>query len=287
MLWRVRIERGTQFDLPMGTSWIGRAESCAVCVPHPSVSRQHARLDVDGRALTLVDNSRNGTWVDRVRVNGEVTIATRARIRVGDVELRIEPVEHEDAPSSPKLVVRCPLCGERMISAICPSCTDTFNRRPSMAGSSIATPALTAERQRLFVELHVEVIRHALGGRRLEDAQLALARVATDPDVLAGASGATWALVLRAAMSVAIASDDGRWLRWALERLASSPDPAVDVLREVTMLPPGLVARELPALERLLSILREREAVLAPQVRDSVPPLADVVARARASEPRA
>ncbi|MBS0223068.1 MAG: adenylate/guanylate cyclase domain-containing protein [Proteobacteria bacterium] len=72
---------------------IGRAaDQCELVVPHPTVSRRHARLMLNGDALQVEDlGSTNGT-----AVNGAIALArvpvplqTGSRLRVGDVELSV------------------------------------------------------------------------------------------------------------------------------------------------------------------------------------------------------
>src|SRR5882672_9829867 len=69
--------------VPLGarTSFtFGRSEDADVRVDDVSVSRRHARLDIDERGAEILDlGSRNG-----VRVNGE-RIAERSRVLAGDV----------------------------------------------------------------------------------------------------------------------------------------------------------------------------------------------------------
>ncbi len=48
---------------------IGRAEDNEVVIPHPEVSRYHARIELDGTAWRVVDlQSTNGTWVNGGRI---------------------------------------------------------------------------------------------------------------------------------------------------------------------------------------------------------------------------
>lgn len=49
---------------------IGREESSNIIVNDPSqmVSRHHATLNVDGRKMTIVDNSSNGTYINGIRI---------------------------------------------------------------------------------------------------------------------------------------------------------------------------------------------------------------------------
>jgi hypothetical protein len=68
---------------------VGRAGDCDVGFLHPSVSKLHARFDLEGARLTLTDlGSRNGT-----RVNGELlakdqaqSVKARDRVEFGLVQ---------------------------------------------------------------------------------------------------------------------------------------------------------------------------------------------------------
>jgi hypothetical protein len=283
MLWRLQFEDGTHFDLPLGTSVVGRSEACSVCVPHPSVSREHLRIRVGEASVAIEDaGSRNGTWVARSRLRGATTVHDPVEVRVGDVELLLTPVEHASAPSQPKLMLRCAECGATLEGGTCAACARGRSARPRPAVSThIETPAILIERQRWFVDLHVDLVQRALTMGHLDEAERTLRRIADDPEVLAGASPARWETLLRGALTLAIARDDGRWLRWVFERLAASTIPSEPVVRAIELLPPSLLASVLPAFERLLEQLCARGDELPSGVRASVPPLALLAERTR------
>lgn len=79
---RLVYERGGEriaFPLDEGETFIGRKEYCEIYFPDASLSKRHARLLREGRALWVFDaGSRNGTLV-----NDEVV--EEARLRTGDV----------------------------------------------------------------------------------------------------------------------------------------------------------------------------------------------------------
>jgi class 3 adenylate cyclase len=70
---------------------IGRAaDQCELVVPHPTVSRRHARLSVAGEALQVEDlGSTNGTAVNGTILKAGAPTALQAgsKLRLGDVEL--------------------------------------------------------------------------------------------------------------------------------------------------------------------------------------------------------
>jgi pSer/pThr/pTyr-binding forkhead associated (FHA) protein len=75
---------------------IGRGEGCDVRLPDASVSHRHASIRQRGGEYVILDeNSRNGTYLDRVRLPPQTPRALRSgeRVRVGRVwlELRFEP----------------------------------------------------------------------------------------------------------------------------------------------------------------------------------------------------
>ncbi|HEU4580067.1 MAG TPA: sigma 54-interacting transcriptional regulator [Polyangiaceae bacterium] len=63
---------------------IGRADDCTVQLQSDQVSRQHARVERDGPLWLLKDlGSKNGTWVNRTRVD-LVNVKDQDVVRIGD-----------------------------------------------------------------------------------------------------------------------------------------------------------------------------------------------------------
>lgn len=63
---------------------IGAAESCDIRPSSPYVSGKHCRLEFDGAQWTLEDlGSKNGTYVNGVRVNGRVAVTRKDSITLG------------------------------------------------------------------------------------------------------------------------------------------------------------------------------------------------------------
>ena len=70
---------------------IGRAPASELRLEDPSVSRTHARIDVDEHGAELEDaGSSYGTFVDGRRVAGKVALAPGMRIDVGDTRLEVD-----------------------------------------------------------------------------------------------------------------------------------------------------------------------------------------------------
>jgi DNA-binding CsgD family transcriptional regulator len=70
-----------------GESLLGRSTKCDLVIDHPSVSRRHALLSVETAGLRIADQrSRNGTFVDDIRVAGTVVASLGSRVRFGRVD---------------------------------------------------------------------------------------------------------------------------------------------------------------------------------------------------------
>ncbi|HSK08986.1 MAG TPA: FHA domain-containing protein [Vicinamibacterales bacterium] len=78
------------FALAEGAHVIGRDPSAAVWIDATVVSRNHAVLVVRRGVLTVEDlGSRNGTFVNRARVSGVVTLSHGDEIRIGTIPLSL------------------------------------------------------------------------------------------------------------------------------------------------------------------------------------------------------
>jgi DNA-binding winged helix-turn-helix (wHTH) protein len=82
-----------EFPLAPGDNLIGRDASVAVRLGHPSVSRRHARIRIDG-ARAIVDDldSRNGTFVDGRRIEAHVGCELRNGTILGIGSLTLQVV---------------------------------------------------------------------------------------------------------------------------------------------------------------------------------------------------
>lgn len=87
-----------RYLLKEGEQSVGRAEGVDVRLEHGTVSRNHARIAVEGSHVTLTDlGSRNGTRVDGQAVNGTVDLLPGSRIEFASLALSIVEEGHEAA----------------------------------------------------------------------------------------------------------------------------------------------------------------------------------------------
>jgi adenylate cyclase len=77
-----------RFSLAPGPNTVGRSPENQVFIVHPSLSRSHARLDIDGEAITVNDlGSKNGTYVEGRRIETSSPLRAGDTFRCGDVVL--------------------------------------------------------------------------------------------------------------------------------------------------------------------------------------------------------
>jgi hypothetical protein len=117
-----------EFDLPRGATLIGRSSDCQVTIEDPLVSRQHARILLEGDEAKVEDlGSRNGVKLNGVAVKQAATLKDGDRLRIGTQELvfcKVEPASGASAKTTgflrhcaacrlpyPKEMVACPNCG--------------------------------------------------------------------------------------------------------------------------------------------------------------------------------
>lgn len=65
---------------------LGRGEDNDIVIPHPSVSRSHARLVRSDGSFVLTDlNSTNGSYVNNHQVQGSAVVGNGSEVRLGDI----------------------------------------------------------------------------------------------------------------------------------------------------------------------------------------------------------
>jgi pSer/pThr/pTyr-binding forkhead associated (FHA) protein len=79
---------GTELRLAEGSNLIGREPPAGIVIAHPSVSREHARIEVAGDRAVLEDlGSKNGTWRGEARVADPTPLVDGDELRVGAARL--------------------------------------------------------------------------------------------------------------------------------------------------------------------------------------------------------
>ena len=88
-------EAGKVLDIEKTVVTIGRS-GCDLVVDDPELSRHHARVEIQGAAVTLKDlDSTNGTFMDDERIR-EVSIDNRSKFRVGSHEIALVITDRDE-----------------------------------------------------------------------------------------------------------------------------------------------------------------------------------------------
>ena len=96
----VQIEgKEIEYELQEGQNLIGRRPDCAIPLNHPATSGRHAIIHVEGGKFALEDcGSRNGTFVNKQRVEGRTTLNHNDAIQFGGASARfVDPACTEAA----------------------------------------------------------------------------------------------------------------------------------------------------------------------------------------------
>ena len=98
-------DRVLRSDVAKSVFVIGRGEGADVLVPHPSVSRAHARLEIAGPRVLIEDlGSANGVRVDGIPVTGRAEAALGSLIELGAVRVLVR--SKATGAASPMIDVR-------------------------------------------------------------------------------------------------------------------------------------------------------------------------------------
>jgi len=85
-----------RFDIDKPAVTVGRAPGNDLIVDHPTVSRQHATIKVEGQDFRLFDlGSANGTFVDDQRLRDPVVLEDGVTVRFGEAEYVFKRVSLE------------------------------------------------------------------------------------------------------------------------------------------------------------------------------------------------
>jgi DNA-binding winged helix-turn-helix (wHTH) protein len=97
------ISQDRTVPLEEGETIIGREAGLGMVLPHPSVSRRHARLVIHGTDATIEDlNSRNGTFVGGIRIRGRTPLHPGDSVQIADIMLTfVTSAAGSAAPTKP------------------------------------------------------------------------------------------------------------------------------------------------------------------------------------------
>lgn len=97
-------KEGTEIPLKKEKFFIGRAKECNLRAGSEAISRRHCAITrADGTWKVRDLGSRNGTHVNDVKIEQEVTLKVGDELRVGPLKFRIDSAEAKPAPKIPPL----------------------------------------------------------------------------------------------------------------------------------------------------------------------------------------
>jgi hypothetical protein len=244
-----------EIDLPQGDTLLGRSAACHVTIDDPLVSRQHARVHIDGARATIEDlGSRNGLSVNGRQIAGSCELRDTDRIRIGTQELVFCTIADASRPNASfgtrptGFICHCAHCGQPYPAEVvqCPNCGSRDRSDEETISGFIGDDA----HRNWTLELLVDVLRRAVSLQRWDDVERMLrrARVSVDEQVAAAQPIDSVQLhaLADAASKLAVASGQAEWAGWLL-----------GVCAAVGSLPPPEVSDSLatlPMAERLLLV---------------------------------
>ncbi|MBN2496589.1 MAG: FHA domain-containing protein [Deltaproteobacteria bacterium] len=156
------VTKGLEIELAEGANDVGRDPSLFLVIDDPSISRQHARINVEAGRFHLVDmRSSNGTFVNRKRVDA-ADLTSGDVVRFGNIEFQFRYGQIDSSKlkkqKKKKMIligVGC-LAGLFLIIGISKACS---SKQPIPQG-----PALPSEPQ---IPVEIQVEQHLTSAKRL------------------------------------------------------------------------------------------------------------------------
>lgn len=256
-----------EIDLPQGDTLVGRSATCQVTLDDPLVSREHARIRIQGGAASVEDlGSRNGVQLGGRPIVGVAPLSNGDRIRIGTQELvflELPASADQSGRGTSRqtgFMCHCASCSRAYPAELvaCPACgakdrveEDTLTGQDDQKAWGLELAAEAVERARASGSIeHLErVLAHARLGieQRLAEGQ------AVERQLIDG--------VALGAGAVATKRADASWGRWVLSIYASLGwAPPASFSEQLASLPTSEVTSLAPAAQRALDRANGRES---------------------------
>jgi hypothetical protein len=246
-----------EIDLPQGDTLVGRSANCQVTLDDPLVSREHARIRIQGGVAVVEDlGSRNGVQVGGQPVDRSATLSNGDRIRIGTQELVfLELPANAERPArgatrQTGFMVHCAACTRAYPAELvaCPTCGDK---------ERVEEDTLTGSGQKDWgLELAAEAVERARTVGVASDLERVLshARLGLEQRLAEGRSVERHLIdgIALAAGEVAAARAEAGWGRWVLSIYASlGLHPKAAFIALLARLPAAELALLEPAAQRV------------------------------------
>jgi hypothetical protein len=246
-----------EIDLGPGDTVIGRSAGCQITIDDPLVSREHAKIRVEGNRITLEDlGSRNGVYLAGKPVKGIVDLVDGDRFRIGSQELVLCVLGAASGQSGQRrttgFLCHCGECGIPFAaeSPACPAC--------GSVSRTLEDTLTGAESERDWsLELAADAVARALEKRRWEDVERLLLRARLHLEQRLADGGRVDRRPLHgvADASVALASATGElaWVRWVLSVYGTLGQmPTAQLASGLAAFPREVMVTLAPAVRRIV-----------------------------------
>jgi diguanylate cyclase (GGDEF)-like protein len=90
-------DRGRRFPLRQGNTTLGRETDADLVIKDSRISRVHCTFRITAQGVSLYDNgSRNGTFINGMRISGASPVTADSRIRIGRTLMKISYKSQEE-----------------------------------------------------------------------------------------------------------------------------------------------------------------------------------------------
>jgi hypothetical protein len=251
-----------EIDLAPGVTVIGRSATCQITIDDPLVSREHARITVEGDRVTIEDlGSRNGVQVGSRAISGAQPLVDQDRVRIGSQELVLCVIGGTGTPPIKRttgFMCHCADCGVPYAAEApsCPACGSVSRAQEDTLSG------VNSERD-WSLELAAEAVARALEKRSWEDVERLLLRARLHVEQRLAAGGRIDGRPLQgvgdAAVALATSTGELGWVRWALSlyaTLGELPPPAFT--SSISALPSALRLPIAPAVRRVVETINSK-----------------------------
>jgi hypothetical protein len=251
-----------EIDLGAGITVIGRSAVCQITIDDPLVSREHARIVVEGDHISVEDlGSRNGVQVGGRPITGVTSLSDQDRIRIGSQELVLCAVGGTGAQPLKRttgFMCHCADCGipYPAESPACPACGSAERAtEDTLSGAK-------SERD-WSLELAAEAVGRALAKQSWGDVERLLLRARLHVEQRIADGGPIDAHPLLdisdAAIGLATATGELGWVRWVLSLYATLGQlPPVLLMRGLSTFPAGVRQTLAPAVRRVVETINSK-----------------------------
>jgi hypothetical protein len=253
-----------EVDLAPGDTIIGRSATCQITIDDPLVSREHAKIRVEGDRLTIEDlKSRNGVLVGGKPLKGVKELVDGDRVRIGSQEL-VVCVSATGATTgnaqrrTTGFMCHCAACGTPYPNEApgCPAC----GSKERAQEDTLTGPASDRD---WALELAADAVMRALDKRSWDDVERLLLRARLHVEQRLADGGRIDQRPLHgvgdAAVALACAKGDIAWVRWALSLYATLGQlPPTATAKSLSTLPPNQRTTLAPAARRVVESVSSR-----------------------------